>query len=102
MNMIIANSTPAFPPSHPGDLLADIIPATGKNLTQIAKMLNISRQHLHAIIANRRPVSPEVAAKLGKLFGDGADIWLKMQASYDAWHAERDVDTSNIPTLRVA
>jgi len=102
MNTIIANNAPAFPPSHPGDLLVDIIPSTGKNLSQIARLMGISRQHLHAIVATRRPVSPEVAAKLGKLFGDGADVWLKMQAAYDAWHAEREVDTSDIPTIRAA
>jgi len=102
MDTIIANTIPAFPPSHPGDLLVDIIPATGKNLSQIAKMIGVSRQHLHSIVAARKPVSPEVAAKLGKLFGDGADVWLKMQAAYDAWHAEREVDTSGIPTIRAA
>jgi len=32
--------------------------------------------------------------------GDRADVWLKMQAAYDAWHAEREVDTSDIPTIR--
>jgi len=38
----------------------------------------------------------------GKLFGNGAALWLDLQAAYDAWHAERNVDVSNIPTLAVA
>jgi plasmid maintenance system antidote protein VapI len=37
--------------------------------------------------------------RLGKLFGDGAGIWLRMQAAHDAWHAEREIDVSNVPTL---
>ena len=89
-------------PSHPGAALNDIIPATGKNKTEIAKLLGISRQHLYDIIGERKPVSPEVAARLGKGFGNGAEIWLRMQASYDAWHAEREVDVSNIPIIRAA
>jgi len=89
-------------PSHPGAVLDDIIPATGKSKAEIARLLGISRQHLYDIVREKKPVSPVVAARLGKLFGDGPAIWLRMQAAYDAWHAERDVDVSNIPTLRAA
>lgn len=89
-------------PSHPGAILDDIIPATGSSKTEIADLLGISRQQLYDIIRERKPVSPNVAARLGKLFGDGAAIWLRMQAAYDAWHAGREVDVSNIPTLDAA
>lgn len=89
-------------PSHPGALLDDIIPATGKTKVEIAELLGISRQQLYDIIREKKPVSPAVAARLGKMFGDGAGVWLRMQAAYDAWHVEREVDVSNIPTLRAA
>jgi addiction module HigA family antidote len=86
-------------PSHPGALLDDIIPATGKSKVEIARLLGISRQQLYDVIGEKKPVSPAVAARLGKLFGDGAAVWLRMQAAHDAWRAEREVDLSNIPTL---
>ncbi|MFY8049180.1 MAG: HigA family addiction module antitoxin [Erythrobacter sp.] len=89
-------------PSHPGALLEDIIPATGKTKAEIAKLLGISRQQLYDILREKKPVSPNMAARLGKLFGDGAAIWLRMQAAYDAWHAEREVDVSGIPTISAA
>lgn len=89
-------------PSHPGVLLADIIPATGKTKMEIADLLGISRQHLYDILRETKPVSPKVAVRLGKLFGDGPAVWLRMQAAYDGWHAERDVDVSDIPTIRAA
>ena len=38
--------------------------------------------------------------RLGKLFGDGAGVWVRMQAAYDTWNAEREEDVSKIPTLR--
>jgi len=89
-------------PTHPGALLEDIIPATGKTKAEIARLLGISRQQLYDILREKKSVSPTVAARLGKLFGDGAGVWLRMQAAYDAWHAEQDVDLSAIPTLAPA
>jgi antitoxin HigA-1 len=90
-------------PAHPGELLREvIIPATGRTKSEIASLLGISRQHLYDILRERKPVSPQVAVRLGKLFGDGAGVWVRMQAAHDTWHATREVDTSQIPTLVAA
>ena len=83
-------------PTHPGALLReDVIPATGKTKAEISRLLGISRQHLYDILRERKPVSPAVAVRLGKL-----GVWVRMQAAYDTWHAEREEDVSRIPTLR--
>jgi addiction module HigA family antidote len=88
---------------HPGELIRDeIIPATGRTKTEIASLLGISRRQLYDILSERKPVSPAVAVRLGKLFGDGADVWVRLQAAYDTWHAKRNVDVSKIPTIRAA
>jgi addiction module HigA family antidote len=90
-------------PSHPGSLLReDVIPAVRKPKAEIARLLGISRQHLHDILEEKKPLSPEVAVRVAKLFGGGAGIWVRMQASYDTWHAEREVDVSKIKTLEPA
>ena len=90
-------------PAHPGELLREvIIPATGRTKTEIAALLGISPQHLYDIVKERKPVSPKVAVRLGKLFGDGAGVWVRMQGAYDTWHAARAVDTSKIPTIAAA
>lgn len=90
-------------PTHPGELLReDVIPETGKSKVEIARMLGISRQHLHDVLAERKPVSPEVAVRLAKLFGNEALFWIRMQGAYDAWHASREVDVSGVPTLFAA
>lgn len=49
-------------------------------------------------------MSPAVAVRLGKLFGDGAGVWGRMQSAYDTWHAERELaaEISRIPTLTAA
>jgi plasmid maintenance system antidote protein VapI len=39
----------------------------------------------------KKPISREVSARVGKLFGGGPGPWIRMQAAYDLWHAERNV-----------
>lgn len=94
---------PSIAPSHPGEMLNEIIiPATGRNKTDIARMLHLSRTTLYDILGAKQPVTPTVAARLGKLFGNGAGFWIRLQAAYDIWHAEREVDVSDINTLEMA
>ena len=90
-------------PTHPGALLReDILPAINKSKKEISGLLGISRQHLYAILKEQKPVSPVVAVRLGKLFGNGAGLWIRMQGAHDEWHASRTVDVSEIPTLHAA
>ncbi|RWJ04889.1 MAG: addiction module antidote protein, HigA family [Mesorhizobium sp.] len=94
---------PSIEPAHPGEMLREImIPATGKSKAEIARLPGISRQTLYDILNLKQPVTPAVAVRLGKLFGDGPGIWIRLQAAYDTWHAERDIDVSGIETLKVA
>jgi antitoxin HigA-1 len=98
-----AKRNPDRCPTHPGALLReDIIPAVKRSKTEIADLLGISRQHLHAILAEKKPVTPKVAVLLGTLFCDGTDIWIKMQAAYDLWHAQRTTDVSHIRPIKIA
>jgi addiction module HigA family antidote len=97
----VAKRDPARCPTHPGALLReDVIPAIGRSNSEIARLPGISRQHLYDILRECKPVSPAVAVRLGKLFGAGAAVWVRMQGAYDTWHAERDEDVSKIPSLR--
>jgi addiction module HigA family antidote len=90
-------------PTHPGELLAeDVIPATGRSKAEIARLLGISRQHLYDILRGSKPVSADLAVRLGKLFGNGPGLWMSMQAAYDTWQAEHRVDVSGIPTISAA
>lgn len=89
-------------PSHPGALLSDIIEDTDIGKTGIAEMLGISRQQLYDILREKKPVSASIAARLGKLFGNGSLFWMTMQSAYDVWQAENTIDLSSVPTLELA
>lgn len=103
MTSFAAKRNPDRCPTHPGEMLReDILPALGMTKVQIADALGISRQHLYDILGGKKPVSPEVAVRLGVAFGDGAEIWLRMQAAHDAWQAARKVDVSAVRPLAAA
>jgi addiction module HigA family antidote len=90
-------------PAHPGEILSEIsIPATGKSKAEIARLLGISRQTLYDILSRRQSVTPATAVRIGKLFGDGPEIWLRMQIEHDLWRARKEVDVSGIKTLETA
>jgi addiction module HigA family antidote len=94
---------PNRPPTHPGAMLReDVLPAVGEPVAMVAKKLGVTRQHLHRILAEKAPVSPEMALRLGKFCGNGPGLWLRMQQAYDLWHAERAMakEIAKIPTAR--
>ncbi len=66
-----------------------VFPALGKPKTEIARLLGVSRQTLYAVLNEKQPVTANLALRIGKLVGDGAEIWLSMQQSYDLEMAER-------------
>ena len=97
-----ANITRA--PTHPGVFFAEeILPALGRRtIGEIATLLGVTRQTLHRVMAGQSVLTPDMAVRLGKLCGNGPDLWLNLQARYDAWEATRRLtpELKKIPTLR--
>ncbi len=80
----------------------DVLPALGNHtIAEIATLLGVSRQTLHRVMAGAVAVTPEMAVRLGKLCGNGPELWLNMQARYDAWQVTRRLGKNlrKIPTL---
>jgi antitoxin HigA-1 len=91
-----------LPAMHPGELLReDVVPALGRSRVEIARLLGVSRQTLHAILTERAPVTPEMALRLGKLCGNGPELWLNLQARYDLERLSKTkrAEIAAIPTL---
>ena len=78
------------PPIHPGEVVReDVLPALGLSVSEAARRLGISRQQLHRVLACTHPITTEMALRIGKLAGNGAGLWLRMQQAYDLWHVEQ-------------
>jgi antitoxin HigA-1 len=92
-------------PMHPGELLReDVLPALGRPKTKIARLLGISRQTLYDILNEKQPITAQMALRIGKMCGNGADIWLNLQRTYDLRMAEAEIGDAldAIPMLRAA
>jgi len=88
-------------PPHPGlSVRADCLEALGLTVTEGAKALGVSRQALNNLINGQAGISPEMAIRLNKAFGGGADTWLRLQAAYDLAQAEKEAH--KIKVKRVA
>ena len=80
-----------LPPMHPGELLREeVLPALDRPKTEIARLLGVSRQTLYDILEERQPVTPVMALRLGKLCGNGPDLWLNLQKRYDLYRAQQE------------
>lgn len=92
-------------PVHPGEILREeVLPALKMTVSAAAAHLGVTRQALHRVLAGSAAISPEMALRIGKFCGNGPDLWLRMQAAYDLWHASRrfTAEIERIPTMRDA
>jgi len=100
-----AKRPPGIEPAHPGEILReDVLPALGLSVSEAARQLGVSDDSLSSILEGRTPVSAEMAVRLGKFCGNGAQFWLRMQTNHDLWHAERKLEREvrDIPEHAVA
>ena len=79
-------------PTHPGEMLReDFLPDYGLTVSHFAKVLGVSRQTANELLRERRAVSPEMALRLSRLFGNTAEFWLNAQQAVDLWDGARDM-----------
>ena len=91
-----------YGPPHPGHVLrTQILPRLGLDRAEIARRLAVTPTRLADLLAERRPVSLDMARRLGKAFGNGARYWLALQMQHDVWTAEQG-DPMDIAPITVA
>jgi addiction module HigA family antidote len=85
-------------------LREDVLPSLNKAKTEIAALLGVSRQTLHDILAEKQPITPAMALRLGKLLGNGPEVWINMQRKFDLYVAAQELkaEIEKIPTLPAA
>ena len=71
-------------PAHPGRIIQSDMEALSLSVEETALKLNVSPGEILQVIDGEAGVTDALAAGLGKLFGNGPDIWLRLQSDYDA------------------
>jgi addiction module HigA family antidote len=81
----------------------DFIPDCGLTIARLAKELGVSRQSVNELVRERRAVSPEMALRLSRFFGNSAEFWLNAQREVDLWDAARKAgeDLERIRAARI-
>ncbi len=73
-------------PTHPGELLREeVMPAAGLTQVELATALGVSRKTISEVVLEQRPVTVDMAVRLGMFLGNGPTLWLKMQQAVDLW-----------------
>ncbi|MBT3410679.1 MAG: HigA family addiction module antidote protein [Halieaceae bacterium] len=79
-------------PTHPGEMLrVDFLPDYDLSVSGLAEALGVSRQSVNELLRERRAVSPEMALRLGRLFGNSPEFWLSAQRALDLWQAAETI-----------
>ena len=82
---------PMKDPPHPGRIVRqECLEPLGLTVTDAAKALGVSRQMLHHILAERRPLSPLMCLKIARLFGGTPELWMRLQVRYDLKKIEKN------------
>ena len=92
-------------PAHPGEMLReDFMQDYGLTVASLATALGVSRQTANELLQCRRAISPVMALRLSRLFGNSSAFWLNAQNAFDLWHAERRYSKvlENVQLLKAA
>ena len=90
-------------PPHPGlSVRHDCLEPLGLSVSEAARKLGVSRKQLSDIVNCRAGISPEMAIRLDKAFGGGAETWYRLQSAYALAQAMQKADRINVERLSPA
>ena len=87
-------------PPHPGEILQDVyLQEHTISISALAAALGVARNSISAIVNQRSGISPEMALRLAKYFGNSAEFWLNLQRNFELWQARQTTDLSTVKSL---
>ena len=91
---------PIKSPPHPGlSVRHDCLEPLGLSVTDAAKRLGVSRKQFSDVLNGHSGISPEMAIRLDKAFGGGADTWFRLQAAYDLAQAMKKANEIKVERI---
>ncbi len=82
-------------PTHPGEMLReDFLPDCGLTPEILADALDVPLSAVNELLNERSSLTPAMALRLSKLFGNTPMFWLNAQHCIDLWYAEQNISES--------
>jgi addiction module HigA family antidote len=75
-------------PVHPGAYLKELLHELNISQYRLAKELGVPAMRINLIVNEKRPVTAELALRLGRYFGQSPRYWVNLQSRYDMDVAE--------------
>jgi len=92
-------SAPVVTPPAPGEILKQkLVDETGLKQARVARAIGISRARLNMILHGRRPISPDIALRIEKVFGISSAFCLTLRAESELF-LERQRMSSELDSL---
>ena len=94
---ITTEADPRDLPCHPGEILREEFMADyALNAGALASALGVPQSVLDPVLAERAPVTPDLAVRLGRAFATSPEFWMNIQVRRDlkvaARAAANDID----------
>jgi len=87
-------------PVHPGAYLAELLEELGLSRYRLARDIGVSPMRISHIVHGTRPVTAELALRLGRYFGQSPRYWLNLQSRYDMDVAEEELGERVVREVR--
>lgn len=75
-------------PVHPGTYLKELLEELGLAQSQLARELGVSPMRISHLVRGTRPVTAELALRLGRYLGQSPRCWMNLQSRFDLDTAE--------------
>lgn len=75
-------------PVHPGMFVAELLSELSISQAQLAHALGVSAMRVSHLVTGKRPITAEMALRLGRFFGQNPQYWLNLQSRYDLDRAQ--------------
>ena len=77
-------------PTHGGAILReDILPTLQMTQGELADKLKVSRRTISEILHEKRPITPDMAIRIGMFTNTTPQSWLNMQQTLDIWQLQQ-------------
>ena len=88
-------------PIPPGEiLLEEFLKPAGISQNQLARAVGVPPGRINDIVRGHRGITRDTAARLAVFFATTPDLWIDLQARYDAKVAARDLMPAIARTVR--